>query len=92
MEEEDHDMDRRQGERREQLRGYGPDRRVAQLPFEGTDQRLEERRMGDRRQVEWRSDYKKPVIQWADRRRRAVVVLAESQTVDPMEEILSNRG
>ncbi|MCG3114130.1 MAG: hypothetical protein LLH30_00440 [Candidatus Manganitrophus sp. SA1] len=47
-------MERRNQERRQMTRGYGPDRRTQVLPVAGLDRRHDQRRIKDRRQVERR--------------------------------------
>lgn len=47
-------MERRNQERRQMTRGYGPDRRVQNLPNAGIDRRHQQRRIKDRRQADRR--------------------------------------
>jgi hypothetical protein len=47
-------MEKRRSERRRLTRGYGPDRRVSELPIAGLDLRHNQRRRKDRRQSERR--------------------------------------
>ena len=64
-------MYRRRSERRTEMRGYGSDRRVCQIAFMETDRRSgAERRISDRRAVEWRFDDMGPRIHWMSRGKR----------------------
>ena len=49
-------MERRRGERRQETRGYSPERRTMAVPVPGSDLRREQRRLKDRRQAERRGE------------------------------------
>lgn len=64
-------MERRRSERRDEMRGYSPDRRVCQIRFMGAERRCgAERRISERRQVEWRFNDTRPRIHWMSRGKR----------------------
>ncbi|HEY5599753.1 MAG TPA: hypothetical protein VIK48_03590 [Candidatus Manganitrophaceae bacterium] len=50
-------MEQRKRERRQLIRGYGPERRVNDLPIAGLDLRHEQRRLKDRRQRDRRKGH-----------------------------------
>lgn len=63
-------MERRRTERRDKLRGYGPDRRIRPDPPDKTEGRAEDRRARDRRIRDWRADSKQPEVHWEGAGRR----------------------
>ena len=53
-------MERRKRERRQDTRGYSPERRMNMVPAFGLDLRRDQRRLKDRRQTERRGDAASP--------------------------------